>query len=331
MARKDLLKSVIGQPTDTPVDGGRSSYAMRGASKSMKVSIDSLAENSKRLLEGETIIEIDPGLIDASFVNDRLSGDDEAFEELKASIAASGQDTPVLLRPHPEAADRYMVVFGHRRVRAARALGRPVRAVVKEMDDVAHVLAQGQENTARADLSFIEKALFAKNLAELGQAKEVIQQALTIDSTLLSRMLSVASTVPTHVIAAIGPAKQIGRDRWEDFKKLMAVKSNLTVADRILDTEGFDQLDSDTKFEILHSKVMEAGRAPKRRAAKAAPAKRTWTAGEGRIKGVIGRSGRAYTISLTAKDSAGFGEFLSENLDQLYAEYLARTEETSTS
>jgi ParB family chromosome partitioning protein len=103
------------------------------------------------------------------------------------------------------------------------------------------------------------------------------------------------------------------------------------VADRILDTEGFDQLDSDTKFEILHSKVMEAGRAPKRRAAKAAPPKRTWTAGEGRIKGVIGRSGRAYTISLTAKDSAGFGEFLSENLDQLYAEYLARTEETSTS
>lgn len=331
MARKDLLKSVIGQPTDTPVDGGRSSYAMRGASKSMKVSIDSLAENSKRLLEGETIIEIDPGLIDASFVNDRLSGDDEAFEELKAAIAASGQDTPVLLRPHPEAADRYMVVFGHRRVRAARALERPVRAVVKEMDDVAHVLAQGQENTARADLSFIEKALFAKNLADLGQAKEVIQRALTIDGTLLSRMLSVASTVPTHVIAAIGPAKQIGRDRWEDFKKLMAVKSNLTVADRILDTEGFDQLDSDTKFEILHSKVMEAGRAPKRRAAKAAPAKRTWTAGEGRIKGVIGRSGRAYTISLTAKDSAGFGEFLSENLDQLYAEYLARTEETSTS
>lgn len=223
-----------------------------------------------------------------------------------------------------------MVVFGHRRVRAARALGRPVRAVVKEMDDVAHVLAQGQENTARADLSFIEKALFAKNLADLGQAKEVIQQALTIDGTLLSRMLSVASSVPTHVIAAIGPAKQIGRDRWEDFKKLMAVKSNLTVADRILDTEGFDQLDSDTKFEILHSKVMEAGRAPKRRAAKAAPAKRTWTAGEGRIKGVIGRSGRAYTISLTAKDSAGFGEFLSENLDQLYAEYLAQTEETST-
>jgi ParB family chromosome partitioning protein len=224
-----------------------------------------------------------------------------------------------------------MVVFGHRRVRAARALGRPVRAVVKDMDDVAHILAQGQENTARADLSFIEKALFAKNLRDLGQEKDVIQQALTIDGTLLSRMLSVASTVPSHLIEAIGPAKQIGRDRWEDFKKLMAEKANLKVADRILGSEGFDQLDSDTKFEILHSKVTEAGRAPKRRSAKTAPAKRTWTAGEGRIKGVIGRAGRAYNISLTSKDSAAFGEFLLENLDDLYAEFLRKTEETSTS
>ena len=330
MARKDLLKSVMGDASQAKPGAERSSYAMRGASKSMKVSIDSLAENSKRLLEGETIVEIDTGLIDASFVNDRLSGDDEAFEELKRSISASGQDTPVLLRPHPELTGRYMVVFGHRRVRAARALGRPVRAVVKEMDDVAHVLAQGQENTARADLSFIEKALFAKNLRDLAQEKDVIQQALTIDGTLLSRMLSVASTVPTHVIEAIGPAKQIGRDRWEDLKKLMAEKTNLKVADRILETEGFDQLDSDTKFEILHSKVAEAGRVPKRRSAKAAPAKRTWTAGDGRIKGVIGRAGRAYNISLTSKDSAGFGEFLSENLDQLYADYLAQSEETST-
>ncbi len=331
MARKDLLKSVMGDASQAKLGAERSSYAMRGASKSMKVSIDSLAENSKRLLEGETIVEIDTGLVDASFVNDRLSGDDEAFDELKRSIHASGQDTPVLLRPHPDAIGRYMVVFGHRRVRAARALDRPVRAVVKEMDDVAHILAQGQENTARADLSFIEKALFAKNLRDLGQEKGVIQQALTIDGTLLSRMLSVASTVPSHVIEAIGPAKQIGRDRWEDFKKLMTEKANLKVADRVLEADGFERLDSDTKFEILHSKVAEAGKTPKRRSTKAAPAKRTWTAGGGRIKGVIGRTGRAYNISLTSKDSAAFGEFLSENLDELYAEYLRKAEETSTS
>ncbi|WP_299616185.1 plasmid partitioning protein RepB [uncultured Tateyamaria sp.] len=327
MARKDLLKSVIGQPADTPAGGGRSSYAMRGASKSMKVSIDSLAENSKRLLEGETIVELDPNLVDASFVSDRLSGDDEAFEELKASIAASGQDTPVLLRPHPDEPGRYMVVFGHRRVRVAHALGRPVRAVVKEMDDVAHVLAQGQENTARADLSFIEKAQFAKNLVDHGQDKEVVQQALTVDASLLSRLLSVSQTVPELVIDAIGPAKQVGRDRWEEFKKMMADEANQGIAYRVIKTEAFARADSDARFELLHSQVLKAGTLPKRSAARGTMPKRTWTAGQGRIKGVVGRSGRAYSISLTSKDSAAFGEFLSDNLDRLYADFLSRSKE----
>ncbi|APX14057.1 plasmid partitioning protein RepB [Tateyamaria omphalii] len=321
MARKDLLKSVIGQPTDTPSGAGRSSYAMRGASKSMKVSIDSLAENSKRLMEGETIVEIDPGLVDVSFVSDRLSGDDDAFDDLKASIAASGQDTPVLLRPHPDTPDRYMVVFGHRRVRVARDLGRPVRAVVKDLDDVGHVLAQGQENTARADLSFIEKAQFAKNLADLGQGREVIQQALTVDASRLSRMLSVAQTVPPVIVQAIGPAKQIGRDRWEEFKKLMADPANEGIAYRIANSDAFRALDSDMRFEMIQTKVAEAGTLPKRKRARTVAPKRTWTAGEGRIKGVVGRSGRAYSISLTAQDAAAFGDYLAENLDQLYADF----------
>ena len=61
-----------------------------------------------------------------------------------------------------------MVVFGHRRLRAAKQLGRNVRAVVKEMKDREHVITQGQENSARANLSFIEKAILtAANLARL--------------------------------------------------------------------------------------------------------------------------------------------------------------------
>ena len=329
MARKDLLKSVMSGSPEQPKDSGRSGYAMRGASKSMKVSIDSLAENSKRLLEGETIVEIDPQLIDVSFVSDRLSDDDQAFDELKASIAAGRQDTPVLLRPHPELDGRYMIVFGHRRVRVASALNRKVRAVVKPMDDVAHILAQGQENTARADLSFIEKALFAKNLLDMGQAKDVIQAALTIDDTGFPFMLSLAQNVPRDVIEQIGPAKQIGRDRWEDFKKLALEPANDKILKVALEFDGFQHLDSDARFEFLHSKLAEAGRAPKRRKARAAPKKRTWTAGKGRIKGVIGRSGKAFSISLAAQDSTEFGDFLSGRLDQLYSDFLTTKEEQS--
>lgn len=327
MARKDLLKNVLDAGSDRASLDSRTDYAMRGASKSMKVSIDSIAENSRRFLEGETIVEIDPSLIDASFVNDRLSGDDAAYHELRTSIATGQQDTPVLLRPHPNNPGRYMIVFGHRRAKVAADLGRKVRAVVKPLDDVAHVLAQGQENTARADLSFIEKALFAKNLLDIGQSKDVIQAALTIDGTLLSRMLSVSQTVPRPIIEAIGPAKQIGRDRWEDFKRRIAVGENADIARTIAQSDEFLELDSGSRFELLLSRLAEAGKAPTRGVPRAAPPQRTWTANGGRIKGVINRSGKAYKISLTSKDSAAFGAYLAENLDRLYQSYLTSKEE----
>ncbi len=327
MARKDLLKSVMEPAVDKAPDGGRTNYAMRGASKSMKVSIDSLAEDARRMMDGETIVEISPDLIDSSFVSDRLGLDDEAFQELKASIESGQQDTPVLLRPHPKATGRFMVVFGHRRVRAAAELGRMVRAVVKPMDDVAHILAQGHENTARADLSFIEKAVFAKNLADIGQSKDVIMSALTVDGTLLSRMLSVSQQIPRDIIDAVGPAKQIGRDRWERVKKLMTAPANVKLAQHLVAEGGFAELQSDARFELLMSKLSEKGRAVRTKTKRAAPEKRTWTANGGRIKGVVGKSGKAFSVSLTSTDASEFGDYLAENLDGLYEAFLSSKQE----
>ncbi|WP_458792675.1 plasmid partitioning protein RepB [Yoonia sp. MH D7] len=327
MARKDLLKSVMAPAADKASDGGRTNYAMRGASKSMKVSIDSLAEDARRMMDGETVVEISPDLIDSSFVSDRLGLDDDAFQELKTSIETGQQDTPVLLRPHPETSGRFMVVFGHRRVRVAAELGRMVRAVVKSMDDVAHILAQGHENTARADLSFIEKAVFARNLADIGQPKDVIMSALTVDGTLLSRMLSVAQQVPRDIIDAVGPAKQIGRDRWEGFKKLMTVPANVKLAQQLATDQSFADLRSDARFELLLSKLSEKGRALRKKTKRATPEKRTWTANGGRIKGVVGKSGKAFSVSLTSTDASEFGNYLAENLDGLYEAFLSSKQE----
>lgn len=130
-------------------------------------SLDELSKQADKFLEGEAVVELDPDTVDGSFVLDRLTDDSEQFEELKAAIAERGQDTPILVRPHPSASGRYQIVFGHRRVRVARELGRKVKAVVKAIDDRTHVIAQGQENSARANLSFIERASFASRLRRL--------------------------------------------------------------------------------------------------------------------------------------------------------------------
>ena len=49
----------------------------------------------------------------------------------------------------------YQVAYGHRRVRATAILGIKVRAIVRDLTDAELVIAQGQENNARQDLSFI--------------------------------------------------------------------------------------------------------------------------------------------------------------------------------
>ena len=188
MARKDLLANVTASLTrEQPMHSAlqaRSDYAKRGASRSMMQSLDELAENSVRMLDGETVVAIDPKDLDVSFIADRIGEDDEEYLQLRQAIRTSGQSTPILVRPHPHDVGRYMIVFGHRRAKVARDLGINVRAVVKRLADIEHVIAQGQENTARADLSFIEKSLFARKLIESGMTKDTVKSALTVDDTL---------------------------------------------------------------------------------------------------------------------------------------------------
>ena len=50
----------------------------------------------------------------------------------------------------------------------SRSWGRPVKAVVKKLGDEELVIAQGQENNERQDLSYIEKARFAHRLGKRG-------------------------------------------------------------------------------------------------------------------------------------------------------------------
>jgi plasmid partitioning protein RepB len=81
------------------------------------------------------IRELDPNLVEPSFIADRMEATDESYRTLVASIAAQGQLIPILVRPHPEGSGGYQVAFGHRRLRAAAELGRPIRCMVKPLSD----------------------------------------------------------------------------------------------------------------------------------------------------------------------------------------------------
>ena len=332
MSRKNLLLSLterkltaVNSPAEQSADStltpAMERNRNRGAFGAITRSIDELAEKAQavkefeaKLLEGATVVELDPEQIDVSFVADRIEEDEAAFEELVAAIRERGQDSPILVRPHPERPDRYMTVFGHRRVRAARALGRKVRAVIKLLDDREHVIAQGQENSARADLSFIEKAMFAARLEARGYEREVIMSALSVDKTVVSKMISVTKDIPDDIISAIGPARNSGRDKW--YKVAIKLRSDevLEKARGLIGSPDFLSLDSDTRLEFLDT-GLDKSSAPKRKETVRAA---VWRPSDGKVA-VATKAGRtSYTLELTEKDAKLFGTWLAGNLESLY-------------
>ncbi|MGX5666744.1 plasmid partitioning protein RepB [Rhizobium daejeonense] len=317
MARKNLLAGLTDadEPEASPAAGN---YPMRGASKNMIRSLDELAKQAEKFLEGDAVVELDPETVDGSFVSDRLEDGNEQFEELKAAIEERGQDTPILVRPHPVTTGRYQVVFGHRRLRVARELGRKVKAVVKPLDDRTHVIAQGQENSARANLSFIERAAFARRLIELGYDRAVISSALAANAAAVSKMASVTERIPESLIVQIGAAPSIGRERWVELSLLIGKDGAREKIGGLVESEDFIALGSDERFNALVATLNKAGKPVK----KVVPAlKQSWQAKDQRLSAEIINTGRTCTVSLKAKAAGEFGRFLSNNLDRLYAEF----------
>jgi ParB family chromosome partitioning protein len=324
MARKNLLAGLTEIEDRDLLSTSAPSYPMRGASKSMIRSVNELARQADAYLEGEHIIELEPDHIDGSFVVDRMGDDEEQYQHLLEAIRQNGQNTPVLLRPHPQANGRFMVVFGHRRVRVAKELGRKVRAVVKAMDDKAHVIAQGQENSARANLTFIEKAAFAKRLEDLKYTRDVICSALASNEAAVSKMISVATRIPARVLQEIGSAPSIGRERWVELSLLLPKKAEL--ADQVLSESEFHSLGSNERFERLLLALNAKGATIRKTAAK--PELKSWASDDKSVSVTLKQSGKTATLALGAMNGTRFADWISDNLTDLYERFRASAEST---
>jgi ParB family transcriptional regulator, chromosome partitioning protein len=321
--RKNLLTSVTSPEPAAAEVSARSDYARRGASRSMMMSIDEMAENAKKVIAGETIVSLDPDLVDPSFIRDRVDEDEADFAIFRQGISERGQLQPILVRPHPDRPGRYMIVFGHRRTRAARELGVPVRAVVKEIEEINHIIAQGQENSRRADLTFIERCLLARKLVQMSQSKDTVKAALTIDDTTLSRMLSVVDTIPSALIEAIGSARGVGRDRWEALKKIVAHPRKAELARQAASSEEFRRLEGAARFDFALARAGKAVRKPSKSASAAA----SITDEKGIALAQLRASKHDVQLKLSKPAGVAFGRFLEQRLPALFAEFRQTTNE----
>jgi ParB family chromosome partitioning protein len=320
MARKNLLANLTGPelpagnsgrslPPSLPETLARFSPS-RGAIGAVTRSIEQIRSHA--------IIDLAPELIDGSFIEDRLEISAEEQTTLTASIREHGQQVPILVRPHPTQSGRYQIAYGRRRLRAAAELGRQVRAVVKPLTDEQLVVAQGQENNERKDLSFIERAIFAAQLEAKGFSRETIMAAMCVDKTGLSRLISSAVKIPHDIIVAIGPAPKAGRDRWIELSKMIERPNALSNARIEIGAESFTAKSSDERFNsVLRATTAKPPRASKPTYLKTA---------EGKKFARIKQDRERLTVVIDKKWDGKFAAYLAEALPEIYAGFKLRAD-----
>ena len=319
MARKNLLEGLMEAPAPVQTKAARRTTEPTSEAKRPRSTKGAIGAVGQQIadLKSRAVIELDPALIRGGGMDDRLAHDDAEDARLRQSIETYGQQVPVLVRPHPEEDGAYQIVYGRRRVLAARDLGLKIKAMIRDLDDQALVLAQGQENTARRDLSFIEKAHFARQLRDAGYDRKVIADAINVDQTEISRFLSVADRVPAGVLKAIGSAPGIGRARWLKLADAME-------ADGTTEREARSLCRGDTsedRFEALLKAVTAIERRAKdARAQDRRPAPETGPhpikGADGRVLGQMRAQGAKTVITLGPDD--GFTQWLIDNMQDLH-------------
>lgn len=310
-----ILQGLVaaGKP-NRPTEGSLPQARPSGAVKAMSLGLDRLtaeAAQAKALREElarrEMTQEIDPSLFSPSIVSDRIpSASDTRFQELKAAIAENGQQIPIIARPHPAEDSHYQIAAGHRRWRVAQELGRPVRAIIRQLTDQEMVILQGQENGPREDLSFIERARFAMQMESRGFDRATLSAALNVDKPEVSRLLTVAQTLGEELILAIGPAPKVGRPRWLQLAKALEYPGSRDQLNDLVSSKRFVTADSDRRFAI----ALDVVGTPR------PPARRRVSSSE-RVAWIEKKGG---TTRLVSEDAA-FASFLDRRLPDLLKEF----------
>ena len=131
--------------------------------------------------------------------------EDEALQELAASIRQHGVLQPLLVRPVEEG---YQIVAGERRWRAARLAGlQTIPVNIREMDDAQAMSIALVENLQREDLNPIEEAEGYKRLSEsTGWTQEEIAKQVGRSRPAVANALRLLS-LPQEVVQMVRDGK----------------------------------------------------------------------------------------------------------------------------
>lgn len=135
-----------------------------------------------------SVNEVDIDLIDPNPEQPRTRFAEPALEELAASIRSNGIVQPIVVRRHR---DRYQIVAGERRWRAAQKAGlHRVPVTLKEISDDKLLEVALIENIQRQELNIVEEArAYRKLLDNIGFTQEELAERVGKDRSMISTAL----------------------------------------------------------------------------------------------------------------------------------------------
>jgi len=214
--------------------------------------LDALLDVESEVPARESAATVDIDRIQPGRYQPRTRMDAASLDELAASIKAQGLIQPILVRP--AGADRYELIAGERRWRAARIAGLgEVPVVVRDVPDQAALAMSLIENIQREDLNPLEEAQGVQRLVSEfklthQEAADAIGRSRAATTNLL-RLLNLPESVQSLVLD--------GRLDMGHARALLALDGELQVAtakkvaDKGLSVRETEQLVND----LLHPKA----------------------------------------------------------------------------
>lgn len=130
----------------------------------------------------------------------------EALRELTMSISRYGVLQPVILSPRPN--NKYIIVAGERRYRAAKAAGlEHIPAIVRDREELEQLEVALIENVQRVDLSPLEQAISIERL----------HQQFNVPYTEIAKRLGKAETTISNIVRLLH-LPPIARDALQSGK-----------------------------------------------------------------------------------------------------------------
>ena len=144
-------------------------------------------------------------LIDPNRDQPRRTFDEDALQELAASIRAVGVIQPIIVQQNGE---RYTIIAGERRYRASRlAEQEEIPAIVRDWDQQKRLEAALIENLQRDDLNPVEEAMGVRRLMdEAGLTQEMVAQRLGKSRPAVANLLRLL-TLPDSVLDLLRAGK----------------------------------------------------------------------------------------------------------------------------